>query len=248
MQGLWKLLIPLGLGTAAALLNYMGRASDIEAVSFVGLKKDLRIGEEITPGHLVRIDVPKNMSTSMAKSAIPYSQWAVLYGRRGRRALSKGDLFLWSDLAPKSPWGKDEVLLQIPLEGISLPKELEVGQKVVFLLPENLAELGLGKDPKGKPPEKETKGYKPIGPFRVYSIGINVEAGGTPLDRTTGTNVISLVVPAPKKGTDFDDVDTHRLLTAVFRPSTGPRRGAFFLYLPENLDAPEAKEDPKITK
>lgn len=249
MQGWWKLLIPLGLGAAAALLNYMGRTSDIEPASYVGLKKDLRAGEEITFNHLMKVDVPKTMS-NLATTGIPYSQWAVLLGRRLRREMSKGDLVMWSDVAPKDPWDPEKVVLHLSLEGISLPANLEIGQEVEFILPDVFDRPLPGKDPKFKPlPVEPTTTYRRLGPYQVFNIEKTTGTGGF-----TRANAISLLVPAPREGSDFDK-NVQELLKAAFKPVAGTTRGAFALYHPKSrvesrpADGKEAEvKDKKLDK
>ena len=97
-------------------------------------------------------------------------------------------------------------------------------------------------------PGAEPQLLRTIGPFRVHSIGYNIDAG-----RPGGgfgsaqSNVISLIVPAPEKGTEFDE-DTHKLLSAVFRPIPGARRGAFFLYLSDPEEPAPKGEGEKEKK
>jgi len=232
MQGWWKLLIPLGLGVLAAGLNYMGRSSDVEPVYYLGLKKDLKTGEEIKPAYLEAITLPRTLVASLTKVGITYEERAVVYGRRVQRGMKMGDLMLWSDItAPTKPWDKDDVLLHLSLDNVPLAADIRVGQKIAFILPQELLDVvPPGKEPViGKVDPKTLKNYKLVGPFRVHSLGNRIMEENAP--RTVSSNVqeITLVVPAPKDGNEFD-ANTHTLLTTVFSRGAGVRRGSFVLY------------------
>lgn len=246
MQGWWKLLIPLGLGVLAAGLNYMGRASDVEPVYYLGLKKDLLTGEEIKPAYLEAITLPRTHVASLAKVGIPYRELAVVYGRRVQRSMKKGDLILWSDItAPTKALDKDDVLLHLSLDNVPLAEDLRVGQKIAFILPQDLLDAAPpGKEPVvGKPPNpKDTKNYRIVGPFRVHSLGNRIGTENAPRAVTSSVQEITLVVPAPKDGVEFD-ANTHNLLTTVFSRGAGVRRGSIVVYPADPIaeGTPEAK-------
>lgn len=237
MQGWWKLLIPLALGVAAAALNYMGRSSDVEAVSYVALKKDLKTGEEIKPEHLTNLELPRTM-TSLAKSAIPFRDQSVLYGRRVQRSMKKGDLVLWSDVSSgQKAWEKGELLLHLSLDNIPLLEDIRVGQKIAFILPKDLEGTPL----KEKAPDaKDKRNYKLVGPFRVHSLGRRFTEDSPLRPSSAGVQEITLFVPAPGEGSDFDGA-THDLLTATFSKGAGARRGSIVLY-PADPPAPPKEE------
>lgn len=244
MQGWWKLLIPLGLGVAAALLNYMGRSSDIEPVYYVALKKDLKTGDELKPEHLEFASLPKNNSASLAKVGIPYGQRAVVFGRRVQRSMKKGDVVLWSDVTSQAKqWNENEVLLHMSVPNIPIP-DLRVGQKIAFVLPrERIDPVATGKDDKVKTPSpKDTENYRVVGPFRVHSLGRSVNAEDAGTGGTATFQEITLFVPAPGKDNEFDTT-TRQLLTTLFRPGSSMNRGSIILYAPETAAAPS--ETPK---
>lgn len=218
MPNWMKLGIPIGLGVLAALLNYAGRSAEMAPVGYVRVNQELGVGKEFKEDHLERIDLPKNLG-SLEKTAIPWRDRAVLYGRPSPRDLKKGDLVLWRDATPPAPGlalEEGEVALHLSLEGISssLPSIVKVGDRIGFYLPRRFT-----LDPKN-PPEKEPA-EKPspleyVGPFRVLSIGKRVSADipvKTGAFSAAEEREITLAIK-PLDGMARPDEITTRLLTA----------------------------------
>jgi len=169
-----KLLLPVGLGLAAFVVNMMGTGaqSGPAPVKLAAAAVDIKEGEIFTDEMVQSISAPGG--SSVGKSAVPYAErGVVVIGQAARRKITKGELLLFDDFRVQTPEMQEsslapgEAAVQVPLDNIKCPANLlqlnaQVGFVVVNRAPLEGLE-GLMKT-KQQPP-------KILGPFRVVSVG-----------------------------------------------------------------------------
>lgn len=170
MNNTLKLLIPLGLGVAAACLNWWALENKIAPVNYVKVKEGIRAGERFREDNLDKLAF-RGDEGSLKETAVPYRHRAVLYNTPSLRDLKKGDLVLWRDIHPHLETGEDQ--LPISLEGVSVvhPRLLAVGNEVVFVIDREASKstkTGSSSTESNNSPARSDFRY--IGPFRIVTV------------------------------------------------------------------------------
>ena len=177
MSNTLKLLIPILLGIAAAIVNFIVLSGATTEVSLVVAANDIRVGD-LFDGNYEKIAMPQNHVSGLLdhRVAIKFANAGVLSGQRSSvRNLKKGDLILYSDFDIRDSVAidfrkNDEVARTIQLDGNRI-YAANIGDWIWFEIPKYNRQAA---DPQGNfrfesVPEK-------IGPYRIIGIGSQVEA------------------------------------------------------------------------
>jgi len=186
---LWlRLLVPIGIGLAAGLLNWMALSAEVARFDYVRLKTDVRAGELLEDGLFESIECNADWKTT----AIPYARRGILYGLAVPRDLKQGDLLLWRDV--RSSGNLDlkagETALNLSLDGIPFePGLIRIGSHLGFAI--------------GSRPDEEGNRIFPdnfelLGPFRIVSVGERTNDGES--DLSTDSRVISVAASLASDG------------------------------------------------
>lgn len=192
MKGVYGLLIALGLGVAAALLNwsYLARKSrDVEREAFLGVAEGVTIrpGDVFKEEDLVPVEIPKNRVGMLPQFAVRYADRFTVIGGNAMRDFESGQLILRQDLkAPPPeprPLGPDEREIGIPVDTRTfVPSLYKAGDWISFVVPRVRSALQAppeGEDESGETPESAPSaatagGTETIGPFEIRTIGNRV--------------------------------------------------------------------------
>jgi hypothetical protein len=196
MKGVYGLLIAVGLGVAAALVNwgYLARkARDVEREAFLGVAEGVTIrpGDVFKEEDLVAVEIPKNRVGSLPQFAVLYADRFTVIGGNAVRDFESGQLILRQDLkAPPPeprPLGPDEREIGIPVDKRTfVPSLYKAGDWISFVVPkvrsvlqptpenseENAEENG--ETPEPVPSAATAGGSETIGPFEIRTIGNRV--------------------------------------------------------------------------
>ena len=177
MSNLLKLLIPIALGTAAAIVNFIVLSGATHEVRFVVASEDIPAGA-LFDGKVEEIAIPKNHATGLLekRTGVRYKDVGVLRGQRSAfRTLKKGDIVLYSDFDIGDSGSvdfrrNDEVARTIQLDGNQI-YAANIGDWIWLEIPKYSR---VATNPQGdfrfdKVPEK-------IGPYRIIGIGSQIEA------------------------------------------------------------------------
>jgi hypothetical protein len=155
-----KLLIPIGLGIAAAVINWMAISARTRPIEFTTVARAFKVGETITTDELQPVEVPAHLAARLMDTAIPYKEKGTLSGQVVLRQLEPGDLILWQDKpieGPRIDWQeRDQRAVTVPLSGAEIPP-IRVGDWVSFLIP--------------VPDEHGRDVRRWVGPFRLVTVG-----------------------------------------------------------------------------
>jgi len=149
MRGIQGLILALGLGIAAALLNWTyltRRAADQKPVEFLGIAADqvLSRGDRLKESDLVPVGIPRENAVGLRDFVFLYEERHTVVGQSVWRTLSGGSLLLRDDL--KTPpqelmFGQDrqsgveERALWIPVDTRTFVPSLVVpGDQVSFVV------------------------------------------------------------------------------------------------------------------
>ena len=164
-----KLLIPIVLGIAAAVVNFMVLSKSYEQVQFVATTGVIEKGDSFT-GKIETKGVPSGLAGSLASVAIPAKSRGLLSGQTATRTLQPGDLILYRDTtingSPPMDFRDDrEVAKPVPLDGNRLGGA-SVGDHAWFTIPGfEKSESSSGRN------TSYTGESQKIGPFRILAIG-----------------------------------------------------------------------------
>lgn len=98
MSVLLRLSVAIGCGAAAAIAHWMYLDMQSRPQTYVGFNDAHEVGQEVVEGELVPIPIPGDASR-LQKSLIPYSQRALLFGRKATRDYEAGDIVFVQDLS-----------------------------------------------------------------------------------------------------------------------------------------------------
>ncbi|MEZ6088842.1 MAG: SAF domain-containing protein [Pirellulaceae bacterium] len=176
-----KLLIAVGLGALAAVLNFMSISQKQKPVKFATVSKAVKQGEQITTDLLTSVEVPAHFAQSLQKSVVPFSEMAVLSGKYANRDIEAGELILWEDAPIRGPQydlqaGETAVFIDV---GNSAVSNIAVGELVSFRIYSDET----GTDARW------------LGPFRLVTVGDKRRLG----DRVERFDTISVAVPEDEK-------------------------------------------------
>src|SRR5262245_2799656 len=132
-----KILIPLGLGVVAAILNLMVLRGATQPVEFVQVTQDIDFGKPFTSDVLAKLQLPSQFSHLKA-TAVPYSDMGILIDQPAQRKLVKGDIVFLRDIAvlkDRMELRDDESAFPVSLNGIEVPAVvLQIGKELDFRL------------------------------------------------------------------------------------------------------------------
>ncbi len=94
-----KLLIALGLGTAAAITNWMVLALQTQPTQYVAAARELAAGTKIDEDDLLGVPIPGD-TAELKRSLIPFANRSILFGASLPRTLQRGDVLFTRDLTP----------------------------------------------------------------------------------------------------------------------------------------------------
>ncbi len=189
MKGIHGLILAIGLGIAGALFNFAylaKRSREVDAVGFVGIKKDKVIGrgEPIREDSLERVDIPQRWVGTLNDFAVLWTARQTVTGRSPWRALEGPALLLRSDLRTppqELTLAPDERAVGVPIDAKKfVPALVQPGDFVSFIVTasrldypmlalENPGKTEPAKDAaagKAEPKDAAGKGGPPVAPRR----------------------------------------------------------------------------------
>lgn len=183
MKGMQGLIVAGLLGLLAVALNWIyldGKTRDkSEYVKFLGVKS----GASIAPGQVIRDDqlqavpVPKDYAKNLEDTAYLYEERALVVGMTATAERKAGDLLYREDYRTPPVELKlqpGEMLIWIPVNSASfVPELVNPGDRINFIVPiytnSPVPAAGDGSGPTAL--ARHLVETKPIGPFRVGSLG-----------------------------------------------------------------------------
>ncbi|MBL9085305.1 MAG: hypothetical protein JNK76_26110 [Planctomycetales bacterium] len=212
MKNLGKLLIPLGLGALAFVLNWLAVQPQLGR-EFVTVNEDVAVDKPLDESQLTSFKIVGADFDRMKQTLVPWEERAAILNLPIRRELRNGDFVFWQDVRYLSAdflAGPDEMPLHVSLEGVDYePSLLKVGNLLSLIVPANEAPKPVDpSDPANVPVDLNMR-FEEIGPFRILSVGARTleaptEADAEATDRGN-TNFVTLAVkldPGMKKPTD----------------------------------------------
>ncbi len=172
-----KLMLAIGLGAAAAILNWVVVSQRTRPVRFATLTGEVRAGETITTDRIDFVEVEASYADALRTSVVPWAERAVLSGRKAARDLQPGVLLLWDDAPIRGPRydlreGETAVFLDLSQSPVS---SIAVGESISFRFVTDESD--------------ETIEW--VGPFRV----VTVDEKRVPGERIDRAGEISVAVP-----------------------------------------------------
>jgi len=238
MKAIHGLILAIGLGIGAAILNFAylnTKTKGTVTVEFVGVAEDTIIsrGERLTQEDLVAVPIPKVSVGNLGDFAVLYKARDSVLGDRVWRTLEGGNLLLRDDtktppqaLNPGEGYGA----IGVPFDSKSFPPSLIMpGDKVSFVFPRAMINtprravanplnpVNPGEEPIEKPePQGPTE---TIGPFTVLSMGNRL--GTSEVMRANRVpqimeNVMTIRVKWKKDGSEMDDPKAQKLLDRIY--------------------------------
>jgi hypothetical protein len=226
-----KLLVPIGLGVIAGLVNYAAMQQKLQPVTFVAASRDLRVGDSLSDSDWQALTLSGDVA-SMKSSAVLWEDRKVLWKKKAGRSLRKGDMFFLSDAlqAIELQPGDGEVAMAISLDRIPyVPRFLLVGEKIGFLIEQSKNEAANppANPPAGTPaaPRETEPAY--VGPFRLLSVGERLsrtqpDDAGTAVD-TSGRGLIYVGIRLDESTKQLDEA-SRRLVLAQVPDMTGRQK------------------------
>ena len=164
MGYLSKMLLPIGLGVTAAILNWVTLRSGTAPVRLVQVKQELRVGDTFKPDVLAPLELPASYH-DLTQTAIPFAEGdalGMLSGQPVQRHLSPGDIVFYRDTllqGEQFDLRPGESVYLISIRGVPVADGLlKVGNDVSFRLPVfNHSSSGQW-----------------VGPFRLVTVGSQV--------------------------------------------------------------------------
>ena len=217
MKNFTRFLIPLGLGAAAFVFNWMAVKPQLGR-DYVVVSQEVDLEAPLSEDNIAKFTIVKQDFEELKKTLVPWEERASLIGVPVRRKLQSGDLVFWQDVrfvsADFLP-ADDEVPLHVPLKGIDYePSLLKVGNLVGIVVP-IAPPVDTSVEPVGDPLTRELAAqFEELGPFRILSVGRRtLSAPGESEGGQTGAeNVLTLAVKLdpPKPGTKLEVSKTGR--------------------------------------
>ena len=166
-----RVVLPVVLGIAAAMLNFIVLRGSAAPLELVTVHADVKADTELTEDMLERL--PVRAEKDVFKSAVPYAERGLLLGRRVTRPLSAGEVVLYGDVNNLDEENirmylkPGESTLTMPVKMTRIAPGLRRGDAVGILVAARPA--------RGLPPMKASAGgsgdYRILGPFRLLSLG-----------------------------------------------------------------------------
>lgn len=170
MNHLIKLALPIGLGLAAAVLNWTTVSSRIQPHYFVRVSEDLKVGDKFSDNNLERFALSGELG-GLSKTAFLWKDRVTLFGRLTPRDLEAGDIVFLRDATStehKMSAQPGELVFRIDYRGINaVPEDIRVGEMVSIKV--GTDENKLRRSDRSSQDNVVSSGQ--IGPFRVLEVG-----------------------------------------------------------------------------
>ena len=159
-------LIPVGLGVAAGVFNFLAVRSSVKPIELVAVNDTVKAGTPVTASMLVPLAV--RADKEILRSAIPWEQRGLILGRKISREVMKNELILFTDVRltesdVKQNLRDNEASLTVAVNAAKVVPGVRIGDDVVVLI------QGKGDDDETPVPGK--LGVRVVGPFRVIGFG-----------------------------------------------------------------------------
>jgi hypothetical protein len=191
-----RVVLPIVLGIAAGILNFMvlrGNSTPLElTVAKADIKADTVLTEDMFESLPVRVEKER------LKSAVPFADRGLLYGRRVTRPVSAGEVMLYADVQNiedeniRMYLKPGESTLTLQFKPRRIAPGLQRGDSVGVRVPTRRAAGAQSTSTPSGP-----AGRRMIGPFRLLSLGSPVD----PL-RAAGLGEGRMVTLAVARGSD----------------------------------------------
>ena len=182
MKGIQGLIIAVGLGVLAALLNWgylASRASQEDTVAFLGIEKGKTVnrGEVLRDEDLVAVRIPVHAVGNLKDLAVSYNDKQTVVGQPVWRTMTGVCLLLNEDL--KTPpqelkLGEGETAMWIPVDTRTfVPSLVMPGDTVSFLVGRPQAPTLARRDnfESAKADSPQSDEPETIGPFKILALG-----------------------------------------------------------------------------
>lgn len=201
MKNLGNLLIPLGVGTLAFVLNWMAVQPQLGR-DFVTVNEDAPLDKPLDESQLTPFKIVGSDFDTLRKTLVPWEERAAVLGLPVRRDLRNGDFVFWQDVRYLSADflpGPDEIALHVSLEGVDYePSLLKVGNQIGLVVPLTAQQSEASLSNPATVPVELSSRFEEVGPFRILSVGGRTleQPGETEQeDRDRGnTNFVTLAV------------------------------------------------------
>ncbi len=234
MKGIQGLIVAVGLGVCAAILNYFylhNESQKLKMVYFIALKPDKTVvrGERLSADDLEKVGIPEQHVGALPEHAVLYSDRATVDNQPVCRTLSGGALLLQDDirtpLQDQLELGEGEKAIGIPIDTRTcVPSLIVPGDRVSFLVPvaaaktpTRAAENANGQENGQLNPIPDAAAAassgltRMIGPFNVLSLGNRLSRAevlrGAKLPQVQ-ENVMMISVGLKSNGQLQDDAQT----------------------------------------
>lgn len=250
-----RMLLPVGFGIAAAVINFVVLKQLNQQTEFVsvGGKVPLAQGTPFAPANLTPLPVSGNVA-KLNKAWIRWEDRDTIYGRPAGRTLRKGELVLRQDAQPVKELkpGPDEDAMVISLGTVEVePKLLLIGEKIGFLIrqarPEPAPEAPAVNSPPvsftlPKKPDPQDVDIKYLGPFRLLSVGdrLSRNVGESKKDNRGDGRTVTIAIKKIQ-GEDRIDENVERLVRASAK--SGNRGESDLLKLVLHRSSPKTEEE-----
>ena len=219
MTALTKLLLPLGIGIAAAALNYWLMSRVTSPRDFVVVTQRIEAGQLFERPKLGTVRVSGDLD-QFSKSALSPANLSVILNRPAPRTMEPGDVVLWRDASPPpqelAP-GDGEHAMPISLQGVDIvPELLLVGQYVGFFVA--VAPEGAVVSPGQEPADVEIE-Y--VGPFRVLSVGGRLSRTAEEMRSSSSSDGDKIIVAIRLGPGQTPDASTAKLIQAEIPDLSG---------------------------
>lgn len=161
------ILIPIGLGIAAGVFNFLAVRSSIKPLELVAVNDAVKSGTPVTASMLTPLSV--RADKDILRSAIPWDQRGVILGRKINREIMKNELILFTDVRltesdVKQNLRDGEASLTVAVPAAKVVPGVRIGDDVVVLI-----QAGKGDDDES--PVAGKVGVRAVGPFRIIGFG-----------------------------------------------------------------------------
>jgi hypothetical protein len=191
-----RILIPVGLGLAAAFLNFYLVWSMVAPVELVVAKEDIKAGNELNAEMLDKVSV--HADPKLFRSVVPYAErGAALLQLRAKRELSRGEVILFDDVWRKGARPElrpGEKALTVSVRRNRTPSNLRVNDWIEFRVYDELPRSGPLLDGRDKGPSP--KSIPPFGPFRVVGLDDDESLETQSARSTERVRKITVAIPA----------------------------------------------------
>ncbi|MDB5339239.1 MAG: hypothetical protein JWN70_4858 [Planctomycetaceae bacterium] len=252
-----RMLLPVGFGIAAAVINFVVLKQLNQQTEFVsvGGKVPLAQGTPFAPANLTPLPVSGNVA-KLNKAWIRWEDRDTIFGRPAGRTLHRGELVLRQDAQPVKELkpGPDEDAMVISLGTVEVePKLLLIGEKIGFIIRQARPEPEQPVADKAAPvkfvqpkkPDPQDVDIKYLGPFRLLSVGdrLSRNVGESKKDNRGDGRTVTIAIKKIQ-GQEKIDENVERLVRASAK--SGNRGESDLLKLVLHRSSPKTDEEPAI--